>query len=213
MDKIMNKKMNSRDRIQAAWRGEPQDYVPLTTWCFGLKAPAHLKWQRNGQDVDYWFTKRLEHIHTFPQSWELEDDFQRALAWQSIGVDDILDVSIPWSIDPNVSWTETLAEVGALDPQYPVRVREYKTPSGQLRHAVKQTKEEQEPGWVIQPQSLPLFEDFNIPRSIKQAVSDLSDISAVRHLYRPDGWVGLDDRRARRSLPRHGSPQGVWSIV
>jgi len=48
----------------------------------------------------------MEHIHTLPQAWELEDDFQRALTWLKLGVDDILDVSVPWSIDPEVTWQE-----------------------------------------------------------------------------------------------------------
>ena len=47
---------------------------------------------------------RMEHIHTIPQGWEPEDDFKRVQAWQSLGVDDVIDVSLPWSVDPRVSW-------------------------------------------------------------------------------------------------------------
>jgi len=58
--------------------------VPFTTWCFGFQPPKNLRWERNGQEVKYWYTKRLEHIHTLPQVWELEDDFYRILTvwWQ-----------------------------------------------------------------------------------------------------------------------------------
>jgi len=40
--------MNSRERILAACRGQSADHIPLTTWCFGLKAPEYLRWQRGG---------------------------------------------------------------------------------------------------------------------------------------------------------------------
>jgi len=30
-----------------------------------------------------------------PQTWTLEDDFKRVLAWLSLGIDDVLDVSVP----------------------------------------------------------------------------------------------------------------------
>jgi len=59
----------SKERITAAWRGEPHDHVPFTTWSFGFQPPQHLRWQRNGQEVQHWFTKRLEHIHTLPRPW------------------------------------------------------------------------------------------------------------------------------------------------
>ena len=175
--------MTSKERITAAWRGEPHDHVPFTTWSFGFQPPQHLRWQRNGQEVQHWFTKRLEHIHTLPRPWELEDDFQRVLTWQSIGVDDILDVSVPWSMDPEVSWKDRTVPVGEMDEQYAVSVREYETPSGKLEHAIKQTTEEMEPGWVVQPKDVPLFEDFNIPRGAKHAVASPEDVAKIRYLY------------------------------
>ena len=60
-----------------------------------------------GKKSNYWYTKRLEFIHTLPQEWSLEDDFKRALAWQSLGVDDVLDVSVPWSMSPEVTWKDS----------------------------------------------------------------------------------------------------------
>jgi hypothetical protein len=92
----------------------------------------------------------MEHLHTLPFPWELSDDFKRALAWRSIGVDDILDVSVPWSADPSVTWTDLRKEPTGTS-QYPVCIREYSTPKGTLRHEVRQTGEEQAEGWVIQP--------------------------------------------------------------
>ncbi len=208
--------MTSKERILAAWRGEPHDHVPLTTWAFGFQPPAHLRWKRNGREVKHWFTKRLEHIHTLPEPWELEDDFQRALAWQSIGVDDILDVSVPWSVDPEVSWTDSRVEAGELNSQYPVLVREYETPSGKLRHAVKKTPDEGGPGWVLQPDIVPLFEDFNVPRGVKHIITVPGEIDAVKHLYRPPAvndkqW--FEDRMARVQAfaGQHSIPVQAWA--
>ena len=176
--------MTSRQRILAAAGGQPADHVPLTTWCFGFPAPPHLRWQTNGREVSRWYSKRLEHIHTLDQPWALEDDFNRVKAWLSIGIDDILDVSIPWSVDPAATWTDTRAEAGELD-EYPVLVRQYQTPAGPLRHAVRQTGEDQGPGWVIQPDFVPLFEDYNIPRAVEHPVCGPADVDAIRHLYMP----------------------------
>jgi hypothetical protein len=207
--------MTSKERIIAAWRGEPHDHVPFTTWSFGFQPPEHLRWRRDGREVKHWFTKRLEHIHTLPEPWELEDDFQRVLAWQSIGVDDVLDVSVPWSIDPDVTWIDSRAEAGVWDRQYPVLTREYQTPSGTLRHAVKKTPEDGGPGWVIQPDILPLFEDFNVPRGAKHAVTEPGEIDAVKHLYRPPSqndcrWFEDRMRQVKAFADLHGVPVQAW---
>ena len=84
--------MTSKERILCVLNGKTPDHIPLTTWCFGFQPPGHLKWDNNGEKVNYWYTKRLEFLHTLPQEWSIEDDFKRALAWLSIGVDDVLDV-------------------------------------------------------------------------------------------------------------------------
>ena len=127
--------MTSRERILAALNGEPPDHTPLTTWCFGLSAPTHLKWERDGQARDYWYSLRMEHLHTTTVPWTLADDFRRVQAWASLGVDDLLDVSIPWGTDPEATYTDSVIPAGQEGP-YAVLVREYQTPAGPLRHAV-----------------------------------------------------------------------------
>ena len=208
--------MSSKERILAAWRGEPHDHVPFTTWSFGFKPPEYLRWTRDGKDVTHWFSKRLEHIHTLPLPWELEDDFQRVLAWQSLGIDDILDVSVPWSIDPGVTWQDSAVEAGELDEQYPVNIREYKTPSGKLRHAIKKTGEEIGPGWVLQPKDVPLFEDFNIPRAVKHIITEAKDIPAVQHLYLPPDadkvdWFETRMGKVKAFADKYSVPVQAWS--
>lgn len=175
--------MTSRQRFLAVLQGQRPDHVPLTTWCFGLSAPPELSWNSDGQSRDYWYSLRMEHLHTTAVPWTLEDDFRRVRAWRSLGVDDVLDVSIPWSMDPEVSYTDSIIPAGQAEP-YPVLVREYDTPAGRLRHAVRQTDPEP-PGWPIQPNHVPLIEDFNIPRAVEHAVSSPADIPPIRYLFAP----------------------------
>jgi hypothetical protein len=180
--------MNSRERLLAAWKGKPTDHIPLTFQCFGNLVPKHLRWKRcnqqGEQEVRRWYTKRLEHIHTLPASWTLEDEFQRVRAWSSLGIDDLIDVSVPWSVHPQVRWTNSRRGPDEAK-RYPVLVREYQTPVGTLRHQVKQTGEELGEGWVIQPDHVSLMEDFNIPRGVEHAVSSQEDVPRIRYLYAP----------------------------
>jgi hypothetical protein len=178
--------MTSRERLLAVLEGRPADHVPLTTWCFGFRAPPHLRWQTGGRDVRFWYSKRLEHIHTLPQPWELDDEFKRAEAWLSLGVDDVLEVSVPWSRDPEVTWSDSLLPPGAQDgdARYPVMVRDYQTPAGPVRHAVRKTQPDPE-GWPVQPDHVPLIEDLNIPRAVVHLVSEPAHVPAIRHLFAP----------------------------
>ncbi|MBN1836567.1 MAG: hypothetical protein JW820_12000, partial [Spirochaetales bacterium] len=203
--------MTCRERLLAAWNGSSLDHVPLTLWCFGFSPPPQLRWRKDGRELPFWYSLRMEHIHTLPQRWGLEDDLRRARAWLSLGVDDVLEVSVPWGMDPAVRYTDA---VEAGDP--PVLVRSYQTPAGPLRHAVRQTGEEQAPGWVVQPDHVPLFEDFNIPRAAEQAVSSPEDVPRVRHLYRGpgEGEVAWFRERMAALLPgarELGVPIQAWS--
>jgi len=207
--------MSSRDRILAAIDGSGPGHLPLATWCFGMPAPPSLAWETGGRPVPHWYSMRMEHIHTLPEPWTLEDDFRRALAWQSLGVDDLLDVSVPWGIDPEVSWEDSVlpaAEAGAP----PVMVRQYDTPAGPLRHAVRKTGESQGPGWVVQPDCVPLIEDMNIPRATEQAVAGPADVPAIAHLYQPPGeaqrqWFEARMQRVGPFAREHGLAVQAWS--
>jgi hypothetical protein len=202
--------MKSRDRVLAACSGSGYDHPPLTTWCFGFRAPPHLCWRKGARELRFWYSMRMEHIHTLPEPWDLEDDFKRALAWQSIDVDDVFDLSVPWGVDPAVVWKDSvLAPVGA--EVYPVLVREYATPSGIIRHAVRRTGEDPGPGWVVQPGHVPLFEDFNIPRGVEHAVRGPEQVPVIPHLYRPPDAV-LREAFSER-LRRVGAFAGEYGIA
>ena len=192
--------MNSRERLLAAIRGEQPDHVPLTFWCFGFAAPPHLQWWRDGRPVAHWYTGRLEHLHTLPEPWHLpEDDFRRVLAWRSLGVDDVLEVSPPWSVHPSVRYRDW-GEPPTADEPYARLCREYHTPAGTLRHAVRRTDEAVPPGWVVQPDHVPLVEDFNIPRGVRHAVTGPDDLPKLRYLLcdpTPEALAAYRQRMAR----------------
>jgi hypothetical protein len=159
----------------------------------------------------------LEHIHTLPQPWTLEDEFKRAEAWLSLGVDSMLDVSVPWSCDPSVRPQDSLLQPGESggDGRYPVMVRQYETPSGRLRHAVKRTGDEGK-GWPPQPEYVPIIEDYNVARAVQHAVSSPNDVAIIKHLFAPP-----DDTQCRcfadqvgamkRFADEHGLFTEAWS--
>jgi hypothetical protein len=208
--------MNTRERILAAWSGEKADHIPLTTWCFGFSPPPNLRWTRDGVERTFWYTGRLEHLHTLPQPWTVEDDFDRARAWRSLGVDDVLDVSVPWSMDASVTYTDREESAGAPDDHHPVMVRDYQTPGGALRHAVRRTGEEVGPGWVLQPGHVPLIEDYNIPRAVEHAVRTPADVDKVKYLYRPPdaggrAWFAERMARVKAFADGEGFPVQAWA--
>jgi hypothetical protein len=206
--------LTSRERIRAALAGEPADHPALTTWCFGLPAPQGLRWETDGHPVDYWYSMRMEHLHTTTVPWTLEDDFRRVLAWRSLGVDDLLDVSVPWSVATEVTWADLRIPAGQQG-QYPVMVREYQTPSGSLRHAVKRT-EPDPPGWPVQPDHVPLIEDFNIPRAVEHAITGPADVPVIQHLFAPpndaaSAWFAHRMERVGAFARENGIAVQAWS--
>lgn len=178
--------MTSKERILCAINGIAADHIPLTTWCFGFRPPKHLRWSNNNGEVKFWYTNRLEHLHELPQPWTLEDDFKRVLAWHSLGVDDVLDVSVPWSCDSQVSYEDSVIPAGGEggDAYYPVLVREYQTPKGNIRHTIKKTGDEPE-GWPVQPPVVKLIEDYNVPRAVKHLIADFSEVDKAKFLFAP----------------------------
>ena len=170
--------MDSKTRLITTIKGGKPDHIPLYCWVFGFKPPKHLRWMRDGKEVAYWYTMRLEHIHTLPEYWDVHQDFRRVDKFLSIGLDDILDVSVPWSIHPDVKIRNFIKPNALL-------CREYETPLGILKHIVRKTDEIQPPGWVIQTRQVELFEDFNIPRGVKHIISSSDDIDKLIYLLCP----------------------------
>ena len=125
---------------------------------------------------------RLEHIHTLPEPWSVEHDFERVRRWLSLGLDDVLEVSPPWGLDPGGA----RARLGGAPGQRiavshaGARVRDAR---GRVAPCRAQDREETTaPGWVVQPDHVALFEDFNIPRGVKHAVAGPEDLPKLRYL-------------------------------
>lgn len=207
--------MRSRERLLAAIRSQRPDHVPLLCWCFGFAPPPRLRWRRDGRDVPYWYTMRLEHIHTLPEPWDLADDFARVERWLSLGLDDVVEVSPPWGKHHDVRVRDWQEPPKASEP-YRRLCRIYETPAGELLHVVRKTDEEPGPGWVIQPDHVPLIEDYNIPRGVKHAVAGPEDLPKVRYLLQEPSAEALNDYRARMAqVKRFAAEKGVlvqgWS--
>lgn len=209
--------MTSKERILSVINGQAADHIPLTSWSFGFQPPKSLQWSTNSREVKYWYTKRLEHIHTLPQQWNLEDDFKRVLAWFSLGVDDILDVSVPWSTHAEVSFKDWIIPAGGEggDSYYPVLARDYQTPDGRVQHRIKKTGDEGS-GWPIQPSILPAFEDYNVARGLKHLVSQPEDIEKAKYLFLPPGeeqktWFARRMKEVKQFADLHGVLVQAWS--
>lgn len=207
--------MNSRERWLAAIRHEKPDHVPLYSQCFGFTAPPHLRWQQGGREVEHWYSMRHEHLHTWPEPWSVEHDFERVRRWASLGVDDVLEVSPPWSIHPEVRIRDWQEPPHGLERYWQI-CREYETPAGPLRHVVRRTDEEVGPGWVVQADHVALFEDLNIPRGVRHAVVSPADLAKLRYLLHDPTPSQLADYRERmKQVRRFATEQGVlvlgWS--
>ena len=156
------------------------------------------------------FSMRLEHIHTLPQPWSIEDDFERALRWLSLGLDDILDVSPPWGMHPEVKIRDWQEAPTAAEPHW-LLCREYQTPAGVLRHIVRRTDESIEPGWVVQPGKVMLIEDMNVPRGVKHAVAGPEDLPKLRYLLQDPTSSQLAAYRERMArIRRFADEHGLW---
>jgi len=207
--------MTSKERMLTTILREEPDRAPLYAWMFGFSAPEHLRWQEHDREVPHWYTMRLEHIHTLPEPWSIAQDFRRVERVLGLGLDDVLEVSVPWSLHPDVDVRDWQEPPSGEEP-YPLLCRAYRTPAGVLRHRVRRTEESPRPGWVIQPPHPKLFEDFNIPRGVEHAVSGPEDLSRLRYLLQDPRPEQLGEFRERMAqVRRFADEKGVmvqgWS--
>jgi len=81
---------------------------------------------------------------------------------------------------------------------------------------VRQTGEAQGEGWVVQPETVPLIEDFNIPRAERHAVTEPEDVARLAYLYQaPDGaarsWFSERMQKVRQFRDAHGIAVQAWT--
>jgi len=122
-------------------------------------------------------------------------------AGQALGVDDVLDVSPPWGVHPEVQILDW-QEPPQAGERYGLICREYQTPAGPLRHVVRRTGDEKVPGWVVQPNHVALFEDMNIARGVRHAVAGPEDLPKLRYLLRDPSPCQLAEYRERMAKVR-----------
>jgi hypothetical protein len=157
----------------------------------------------------FWYTMRMEHLHTLPQPWDVSQCFKRVDARLSLGIDDVLEVSPSWSPDRRVT-VRDYTEAPVVQGDCLLACREYSTPAGFLTHKVRRTGETVPPGCVIEPEFPPLFDDFNIPRGARPPVTGADDLARLRYLLCPPTNDQLAAYKARMdAIRRFADERGV----
>lgn len=174
----MGDKFSSRERMMAAIECREPDYVPL---CFMIFSALKNKCK----DLSEFVEKQLE-----------------------LGLDAVVDLSamppprqtehtdlhgLPVRFDSRVKVNEWI-EI-KTDQECPLLHKEYTTPAGKLKTAVRQEED-----W-LHGDHIPLFDDYLIPRSEKFLVSDRSDLERLEYLLMPPSEEDIDEfRKAAQPL-------------
>ncbi len=177
----MRNELPSRERLLLAMRRQEPDHVPLwNLW-------------RN-RDIPFRYRSQVE----------------RAEAVLALGLDDTL------LLEPPLNKTEHYdvnrapgagIRVRRLPPgqeRYPLLVKEYDTPDGQLRQIVRETED-----WPY-GQDVRLFSDHNISRSVEFPVKGHQDLPRLRHLLaEPTREQIAEFREAATGLRKEARRLGV----
>ena len=164
--------MNSRERMLKAIRGGKPDYVPLSFMIFTALEDRGPDWFER---IDMQLRLGLDPLA----------DLSRLVPDAATGHADA--PGMPLSLPPGVTVSQ-----GKQKPpgaRYPVLHKEYQTPKGTLSVAVNQTDD-----WPY-GDSVPLLDDFLVPRCTKYLVTGEHDLAALRCLLA--GPLPEDVRMAR----------------
>jgi len=105
-----------------------------------------------------------------------------------LGMDPVVSLpGIAWKPDPRVTMESRIEQAG---PHVLLR-KLYRTPAGELEAVVERTAD-----WP-HGDDVPLFSDFNIPRSKKFLVTSPDDLPALRHVLREPGAEQVELFRAQ----------------
>jgi hypothetical protein len=153
--------MTSRERLLTAISLQEADRVPI---CFRNVAP-------------------LEHL------WR--NAFERVTALATLGVDDKLQVALPWAFHPDVRvrlWREQ-------DERGEILCKGIETPAGPLRFKSRLTDD-----WA--PADLPLVSDHHWSRGTEFMIGSEQDLDRLAYLLQPVTGDRLADFRARKDSVR-----------
>jgi uroporphyrinogen-III decarboxylase len=173
--------LSSRERLLCAMRRQAADHVPLwNLW-------------RN-RDIPFRYTTQTE----------------RAEAVLGLGLDDTLLLQPPLNktehYDANrvPDVTTRVQRVQAEGERYPLLIKEYETPAGQLRQVVRQTED-----WPY-GEDVRLFSDHNVSRSKEFPVKGPEDLPRLRYLLsEPTADLIGEFRQAAAQLRRESRRLGV----
>jgi uroporphyrinogen-III decarboxylase len=153
MQAVVKTRLSSRERLLYAMRRQEADHVPLwNLW-------------RN-RDIPFRYATQTE----------------RAEAVLSLGLDDTLLLQPPLNkaehYDANrvAGVTTQVRRVQAEGERYPLLIKEYETPAGQLRQVVRQTED-----WPY-GEDVRLFSDHNVSRSKEFPVKGPEDLPRLHYL-------------------------------
>ncbi len=182
--------LSSRERLLCAMRHEEPDHVPLWN-LWRMKEPP--------------FTYRTQ--------------TERAQAVIGLGMDDTL------LLEPPLGKTEyydvnrvpgigiDVRKVVREGERYPLLIKEYQTPAGNIRQVVRQTED-----WA-NGEDVRLFSDYNVPRSAEFIIKGPADLPSLRHLLREPTKTQLDEFRAEASELRKDAQrlgvllEGGWTAL
>ena len=145
--------MTSRERMLMAMGCGQPDRVPLFFNLFGFVPPAEFSWA---------------------------NETERIRTWGAMGVDHVLSVGGPGRTHPEAT-VRAWREEPTADQPYPVLYKEYDTPAGVLRHAVRLTGDSFGEN-MSQADEVQLFDDYNVPRAVEHAVTSAADIDKLRYI-------------------------------
>jgi uroporphyrinogen-III decarboxylase len=147
------------------------------------------------------------HFHEYPQE-ELpphlrhRDQVERTERLLAIGIDDILQVSPPWRMHPEVR-ARVWKERPAGEP-YPVLHKVYETPKGPLTQVVKQTAD-----WP-HGDEVEVFSDHNIPRSTRFLIESEEDLERLPYILGPPSDEQIAEfRQWARQMKQEADRLGV----
>jgi len=164
-----------RDRLLAAWSGKPADHVPCSFMIFGAL-------RRQSRTPEEYVTRQLElGLDAFV---EIPPRSPLLLRPETISYDLY---GLPVRLHPQARVTDVL-EPGSGGR--PLVRRTYDLPSGSLTTAVEVTED-----WP-HGQSIPLFDDYIIPRGRKRLVATRDDLKVLRELL---GDPTTDDLKTFRA--------------
>jgi len=185
--------MNSKTRVLNALNHKPTDHIPLRLLMMYSSSNIPFSWENQVERVE----KVLE-----------------------LGIDDVLWLEPPlgyveaYNADlvPGVKSSVRVLPAGKEDV-YPVIIKEYDTPEGNLRQVVKKTED-----WPY-GDDIFLFSDFNVSRSKEYIIKDRKDISRLKYLLNNPGKNEMEKFKRTAAYLREQAErlgvalEGGWSAL